>query len=213
MFPDPRIREAYLSPVVDLSPEPFKWALPDITALQAFLHSRLSWGPHKCNEILMPVVKRVTQARALIASGEGARTQTTLDGFVTRQGLPDLTKSGGRTNSKRVAKAVGRLRGDPSVEAAAPPPKKKKAKPKAAPTTPTKKRAAEGPKKTRKKQKTAPSSPTMLPDSAVPDFVAHHADDLPSIPSDSDLDLFEEVAAIEEEHQAASPRVQRDVAM
>ena len=194
LFPDPRIREAYLSPVVDDSPEPFKWALPDINALQSYLNSRLSWSIPKCNEILMPVIKRVTQARALAETGE-ARAQTTLDGFVTKAKLPDIAKnSGGRHNSKRVAQAVSRLRGgepNPVTTASAPqaPKTKRKRSTKIAATDVD--TTAAPPKRKRKSKKM---------DKAEANEEHTVVSDAPSIPSDTDLPLFEEMEKIERAH-------------
>ena len=215
MFPDPRIREAYLSPVVDLSPEPFQWALPDAPALHAFLQQRLSWNILKCNEILMPVIKRVNQARTLIDAGEGTRAQTTLDGFITKQNLPAFLTSGGRTKSKRVAKAVSRLRGqeDTTTETTQPiTPKKRKASKRQQ----TKKNATEtqeaestslpsaSSKQSKRRKKSSKGATVTTPATHQTMLLENNNDDdeeeIPSIPSDSDAQLLNDVAAIEAAH-------------
>lgn len=56
-FPDPRVREAYLHPDVDSSPEPFQWGVPDLDALRTYLSSQIGWSWERTDEVLVPVIK------------------------------------------------------------------------------------------------------------------------------------------------------------
>ncbi|KAJ3893282.1 hypothetical protein GG344DRAFT_43649 [Lentinula edodes] len=58
-WPNPAVRDAYYHPTVDTSDEPFKWGLPDLDALRAFLNSELSWGQAKVDDLLLPIVQKV----------------------------------------------------------------------------------------------------------------------------------------------------------
>ncbi|KAJ3866045.1 hypothetical protein EV359DRAFT_37524 [Lentinula novae-zelandiae] len=58
-WPNPAVKDAYYHPTVDTSDEPFKWGLPDLDALRAFLNSELSWGQAKVDDLLLPIVQKV----------------------------------------------------------------------------------------------------------------------------------------------------------
>lgn len=65
-------RDAYYHPTVDSSQEPFKWGLPDLDALRAFLKAELGWGQAKVDDLLLPIIQKVSkrgQAAALNRQG------------------------------------------------------------------------------------------------------------------------------------------------
>ncbi|KAF2643237.1 PIN domain-like protein [Massarina eburnea CBS 473.64] len=56
-FPDSRVKEAYLLPEVDDSPEAFQWGVPDLDALRTFLRTQIGWSWERTDEVLVPVIK------------------------------------------------------------------------------------------------------------------------------------------------------------
>ncbi|KAJ4477244.1 hypothetical protein J3R30DRAFT_3483602 [Lentinula aciculospora] len=58
-WPNPAVRDAYYHPTVDNSDEPFKWGLPDLDALRAFLNDELRWGQAKVDDLLLPIIQKV----------------------------------------------------------------------------------------------------------------------------------------------------------
>ncbi|KAE9391383.1 PIN domain-like protein [Gymnopus androsaceus JB14] len=58
-WPNAAVRDAYYHPVVDESDEPFKWGLPDLDALRAFLREELGWVQPKVDDLLLPIIQKV----------------------------------------------------------------------------------------------------------------------------------------------------------
>ncbi|KAI8503976.1 DNA repair protein complementing XP-G [Branchiostoma belcheri] len=56
-FPNITVVEAYLSPTVDQSKEPFAWGAPDVPSLRQFAMQRFGWTTTKTDEVLLPVMK------------------------------------------------------------------------------------------------------------------------------------------------------------
>ncbi|XP_078612247.1 DNA excision repair protein ERCC-5-like [Branchiostoma floridae x Branchiostoma japonicum] len=56
-FPNITVVEAYLSPTVDQSKEPFAWGAPDLQSLRQFAMQRFGWTTNKTDEVLLPVMK------------------------------------------------------------------------------------------------------------------------------------------------------------
>lgn len=72
-------RDAYYHPTVDSSDEPFKWGLPDLDALRAyvpivssiyryskkslprFFREELGWGQAKVDEIMLPIIQKMNK--------------------------------------------------------------------------------------------------------------------------------------------------------
>ncbi|KAE8253848.1 hypothetical protein A4X06_0g1182 [Tilletia controversa] len=80
-WPHPAVLDAYYTPVVDTSDEPFQWGLPDLDSLRMFLGEYLKWSVTKTDQYLLPVIE---------AQNRRAKSrQTTLDqsGFVGTSGL------------------------------------------------------------------------------------------------------------------------------
>jgi DNA excision repair protein ERCC-5 len=86
-FPDPRIMNAYLDPVVDESKEIFTWGKPQLEQLTLYLKNKLGWEKEKINDIIVPVMKGMQDKR-----------QTTIESF-----FPFLPK---KSKSKRVLNAT-----------------------------------------------------------------------------------------------------------
>lgn len=97
-WPNTAVMDAYYHPTVDSSDEPFKWGLPDLDGLRAFLHSELSWNQGRVDELLLPIIKKMgkrTTATALNRQG-------TLASYIEGVGLSDAnTFSGGSGSARR----------------------------------------------------------------------------------------------------------------
>ena len=72
-FPDEKVLNAYLNPVVDTSEERFSWGTPDLDALIAFCHGRIGWPPEETKKLVLPVIERLNQ---------GSMRQTRIDSFM-----------------------------------------------------------------------------------------------------------------------------------
>jgi DNA excision repair protein ERCC-5 len=72
-FPDEKVLNAYLNPVVDTSEERFSWGMPDLDALISFCHGRIGWPPEETKRLVLPVVERLHQ---------GSMRQTRIDSFM-----------------------------------------------------------------------------------------------------------------------------------
>ena len=56
-FPDTRVDEAYLEPVVDNDPSQFQWGVPDLNGLRNFLMATIGWSQERTDEVLVPVIR------------------------------------------------------------------------------------------------------------------------------------------------------------
>lgn len=75
-WPNTEVTKAYLYPQVDDSDEPFAWGIPDLDAMRDFLKDSLGWGPVKVDELLLPIIKRMTGRAA-----GSAVNQSTINSF------------------------------------------------------------------------------------------------------------------------------------
>lgn len=75
-WPNPEVARAYLHPTVDESDQPFMWGIPDLDALREFLHSNLGWGQTKTDELMLPIIRKMTGRAA-----GGAVNQSTISNF------------------------------------------------------------------------------------------------------------------------------------
>ena len=75
-WPNQEVGKAYLHPQVDNSEEAFAWGIPDLDAMRDFLKDTLGWGPAKVDELMLPIIKRMT-GRA----GGNAVNQSTISNF------------------------------------------------------------------------------------------------------------------------------------
>ncbi|KAL1879323.1 hypothetical protein VTK73DRAFT_7160 [Phialemonium thermophilum] len=126
-FPNPAVRDAYLHPEVDSSPEPFQWGVPNLDGLRQFLMDTIGWGRERTDEVLVPVIRDMNRRDV-----EGTQSNITrffggAIGAGAREAFAPRQRSGIRgTGSKRMADAVNRLRAkavsgdtrDPSVQPA-----------------------------------------------------------------------------------------------
>jgi DNA excision repair protein ERCC-5 len=62
-FPNPHVREAYLSPHVDSSTQEFEWGMPDLDGLRRFLYSMLGWDEKKVDDLVIPVIKEINSRK------------------------------------------------------------------------------------------------------------------------------------------------------
>ncbi|VVC88947.1 unnamed protein product [Leptidea sinapis] len=63
-FPSVRVVQAYLEPNVDENKEKFTWGEIDITILREYAKSKFGWSQSKLDEIVQPVLKRLTERKS-----------------------------------------------------------------------------------------------------------------------------------------------------
>lgn len=59
-WPNPEVAKAYLHPTVDDSDESFAWGIPDLDAMRDYLKDHLGWGQAKTDELMLPIIRRMT---------------------------------------------------------------------------------------------------------------------------------------------------------
>ncbi|KAJ2804573.1 DNA repair protein rad2 [Coemansia guatemalensis] len=104
-FPDPRVVHAYFHPQVDPSEARFEWGFPKLDMLRQFLSGRLGWSAEKTDETLVPLVRKMVDAKDVDSN---ARSQTTLDLFAPRAGhaMGAVYEAAGIGHSRRVGAAI-----------------------------------------------------------------------------------------------------------
>lgn len=55
-FPDQRVYEAYINPILDSNCEHFTFGLPMIDKLRKFMKGKVGWDELKTDQILIPVI-------------------------------------------------------------------------------------------------------------------------------------------------------------
>ncbi|SPO29552.1 related to RAD2 - structure-specific nuclease of the nucleotide excision repairosome [Ustilago trichophora] len=99
-WPEPAVLDAYYSPAVDESDEPFAWGLPDLDSLRTFLGEYLHWPVTKTDQYLLPIIERQN------ARNRARGNQTTLD----RNGFFDTSAGTGvYAGRKKVTYGSNRL--------------------------------------------------------------------------------------------------------
>ncbi|KAJ8877051.1 hypothetical protein PR048_021503 [Dryococelus australis] len=63
-FPNMSVVDAYLHPQVNESKEAFSWGTPDLLSLQNYARQNILWTTKKTDEILLPVLKRLSDLKA-----------------------------------------------------------------------------------------------------------------------------------------------------
>ncbi|GAB5586597.1 DNA repair protein rad2 [Umbelopsis nana] len=70
-FPNPYVRDAYLSPHVDSSTQEFEWGMPDLDGLRQYLFSMLGWDEKKVDGLVVPVIKEMNSRKAAAQASIG----------------------------------------------------------------------------------------------------------------------------------------------
>jgi len=110
-FPSQAVYEAYTSPTLDTSTEPFRWGSPDPDALRHFAKNRFGWDQARADAILTPALRNFS------SQDRESRRQSTLDSFITRLNPPIGTDSQLLpSQSKRLQRAMKSLRRQRSEE-------------------------------------------------------------------------------------------------
>ncbi|KAF8653599.1 hypothetical protein AX16_003843 [Volvariella volvacea WC 439] len=99
-WPNPAVRDAYYHPTVDSSDEPFKWGIPDLDALREFFRMELGWQQNKVDDLLLPIIQRMSKRNKEGAINRQGTLTTFFDG---------LTGSGTVAPRKRQAYTSKRL--------------------------------------------------------------------------------------------------------
>ncbi|GAA93747.1 uncharacterized protein L969DRAFT_92334 [Mixia osmundae IAM 14324] len=71
-WPNPAVMDAYLNPDVETSSERFTWGLPDLDGLRHFLMDSLGWAAPKVEDLLLPLIKRMSDRNRGIANMQGS---------------------------------------------------------------------------------------------------------------------------------------------
>jgi 5'-3' exonuclease len=58
-FPDPKVLNAYLNPVVDTSRDRFSWGVPDLEKLLVFCNRHIGWNAIETTQLLEPVIEKI----------------------------------------------------------------------------------------------------------------------------------------------------------
>ncbi|KAJ5435982.1 XPG/RAD2 endonuclease [Penicillium cf. griseofulvum] len=103
-FPDPKVDEAYLEPVVDDDPSQFQWGVPDLNGLRTFLMTTIGWTQERTDEVLVPVIRDMNRR-----GQEGTQSNITqfMQGPQGAGAFAPRVRTGGPS---RMEKAFGRLR-------------------------------------------------------------------------------------------------------
>jgi 5'-3' exonuclease len=93
-FPDAKVLNAYLNPVVDISTERFSWGIPDLDGLIAFCHGRMGLVAEETEKLIAPIIQRME---------EGSMRQTRIDSFMRYEDGIKFAK----IQSKRLRQVLG----------------------------------------------------------------------------------------------------------
>jgi len=93
-FPDAKVLNAYLNPVVDTSTERFSWGIPDLDGLIAFCHGHMGWVAEETTKLIAPIIQRME---------EGSMRQTRIDSFMRYEDGIKFAK----IQSKRLRQVLG----------------------------------------------------------------------------------------------------------
>ena len=72
-FPDAKVLNAYLKPVVDTSDERFTFGIPDLDGLVDFCYKHMGWSADETNRAVVPVIQKME---------ESSLRQTRIDSFM-----------------------------------------------------------------------------------------------------------------------------------
>ena len=65
-FPNRVVFDAYMKPTVDTSKEKFVWGVPRLDELRDYTRLRFGWSVDKCDQILLPIMKKVNEKQVMI---------------------------------------------------------------------------------------------------------------------------------------------------
>ncbi|WVZ55906.1 hypothetical protein U9M48_006507 [Paspalum notatum var. saurae] len=94
-FPSESVVNAYISPQVDNSMEPFSWGRPDLGLLRTLCWERFGWGKEKADELLLPVLREYNKHE----------TQLRMEAFYS------FNERFAKIRSKRIKKAIKGITG------------------------------------------------------------------------------------------------------
>ncbi|KAG0552283.1 hypothetical protein BDA96_01G495200 [Sorghum bicolor] len=94
-FPSESVVNAYISPQVDNSMEPFSWGRPDLGLLRKLCWERFGWGKEKADELLIPVLREYNKHE----------TQLRMEAFYS------FNERFAKIRSKRIKKAIKGITG------------------------------------------------------------------------------------------------------
>ncbi|RXG50130.1 hypothetical protein VDGE_00986 [Verticillium dahliae] len=106
-FPNPAVREAYMKPEVDDSPETFQWGVPNLEGLRQYLMATIGWSEERTDEVLVPVIRDMNRRDV-----EGTQSNITryFEGGVGTGAKESFAPRQKQKPSKRMAEAVNKLR-------------------------------------------------------------------------------------------------------
>ena len=58
-FPDPRVYDSYVNPVINDSLDHFSFGKPDVDKLSCLMQEKVGWSHEKTTEILLPVIQQM----------------------------------------------------------------------------------------------------------------------------------------------------------
>ena len=93
-FPDAKVLNAYLNPVVDTSKERFSWGVPDLDGLIAFCHGHMGWVAEETEKLIVPIIQQMEG---------GSMRQTRIDSFMRYEDGIKFAK----IQSKRLRQVLG----------------------------------------------------------------------------------------------------------
>ncbi|XP_039779413.1 DNA repair protein UVH3-like isoform X3 [Panicum virgatum] len=94
-FPSESVINAYITPQVDNSTEPFSWGRPDLGLLRKLCWERFGWGKEKADELLLPVLREYNKHE----------TQLRMEAFYS------FNERFAKIRSKRIKKAIKGITG------------------------------------------------------------------------------------------------------
>ncbi|KAL5679512.1 hypothetical protein ACJX0J_005897, partial [Zea mays] len=100
-FPSEKVVNAYISPQVDSSTEPFSWGRPDLGLLRRLCWERFGWGKEKADELLLPVLREYNKHE----------TQLRMEAFYS------FNERFAKIRSKRIKKAIKGITGKSFLDA------------------------------------------------------------------------------------------------
>ena len=93
-FPDAKVLNAYLNPVVDTSKECFSWGTPDLDGLKSFCDGYMGWAAEETEKLVVPIIRQIE---------DSSMRQTRIDSFMRYEDGIKFAK----IQSKRLRQVLG----------------------------------------------------------------------------------------------------------